>query len=60
MNDAAAPGQLWPGIRIHVIGMVQPPGIAIPLPIADIDWHQAMVSAVLAAKSTDETPRNAR
>jgi len=28
-NDAAAPGHVYPGIRIHVIDIVQPPGIGI-------------------------------
>ena len=57
-NDAAAPGHVWPGIRIHVIDIVQPPGIGIP-PIADIDAHQTIVTAALAAKSSAETPKNA-
>jgi hypothetical protein len=47
-----------PGIRIHAIDMVQPPGIGIS-PIADMDVHQTIVSAVLAAKSRAETPKNA-
>jgi hypothetical protein len=38
-NDAAAPGHVCPGIRIHAIDSVQPPGIGI-LPIADMDAHQ--------------------
>jgi hypothetical protein len=37
MNEAAAPSQLCPGIRIHAIDMVQPPGIRIP---PDIDPHK--------------------
>jgi len=32
-TDAAAPGHVCPGIRIHAIDIVQPPGIGIP-PIA--------------------------
>jgi hypothetical protein len=28
-NIAPAPSQVWPGIRIHAIAMVQPPGIGI-------------------------------
>jgi hypothetical protein len=54
-NDAAAPGQVCPGIRIQAIDIVQPPGIHIP-PIADIDAQQAIVPAVLAAKTSAETP----
>jgi len=58
-NDAAAAGQVWPGMRIHAIDIVQPPGIGI-LPIADMDSHQTTVAAALAAKSSAETPRKAR
>ena len=58
-NDAAAPGHVCPGIRIHAIDMVQPPGIAIPL-TADMDAHQAIVTAALAAKSRAEMPKKAR
>jgi len=58
-NDAAAPGHVCPGIRIHAIDIVQPPGIAIP-PIADMDSHQTIVTAALAAKSSAETPRKTR
>src|ERR1700738_5235313 len=55
-NDAAAPGQVCPGIRIHAIDIVQPPGIGIS-PIADMDAHQTIVTAALAAKSSAETPK---
>src|SRR6266853_1392418 len=57
-NDAAAPDHVCPGIRIHAIDIVQPPGIGIS-PIADMDAHQMIVTAALAAKSRPETPRNA-
>jgi hypothetical protein len=57
-NDAAAPDHVCPGIRIHAIDIVQPPGIGIPA-IADIDAHQAIVSAALAANSDAEMPKNA-
>src|SRR6185436_15304804 len=57
-NDAAAPGHVCPGIRIHAIDIVQPPGIAISS-IADMDAHQRIVTVALAAKSSAETPRNA-
>src|SRR6266545_6880996 len=56
-NHAAAPGQVCPGIRIHAIDIVQPPGIGIS-PIADMDAHQTIVTAALAAKSNAETPKN--
>src|SRR3979490_3292063 len=58
-NDAAAPGHVCPGIRIHAIDIVQPPGIGIS-PIADMDAHQTIVATALAAKSSAETPRKAR
>src|SRR2546422_7155656 len=58
-NDAAAPGHVCPGIRIHAIDIVQPPGIGIS-PIADMDVHQTIVTAALAAKSSAETPKKAR
>src|SRR5262249_23721088 len=58
-NDAAAPGHVCPGIRIHAIDIVQPPGIGIPR-IADMEVHQTMVTVALAAKSSAETPKNAR
>ena len=57
-NDAAAPGHVCPDIRIHAIDIVQPPGIGIS-PIADMDAHQTIVAAALAAKISAETPRNA-
>src|SRR5260370_38594234 len=55
-NDAAAPGHVCPGIRIHAIDIVQPPRIGI----ADMDAHQMIVTAALAAKSSAETPTKAR
>src|ERR1700726_3700592 len=58
-NDAAAPDHVCPGIRIHAIDIVQPPAIGIS-PIADMDTHQTIVTAALAAKSSAETPRKAR
>src|SRR5881397_1522772 len=55
-NDAAAPGHVCPGIRIHAIAIVQPPGIGIS-PIADMPAHQTIVTTALAAKSSAETPK---
>jgi hypothetical protein len=57
-NDAVAPGHVCPGIRIHAIDIVQPPGIGIP-PIADMDAHQTIVAVALAVKSNAETPKKA-
>jgi len=58
-NAAAASGHVCPGILIHAIDIVQPPGIGIP-PTADMDAHQTIVTAALAAKSSAETPKKAR
>src|SRR5262249_48928695 len=58
-NDAAAPGHVCPGIRIHAIDIVQRPGIGIS-PIADMEAFQKIVTAALAAKSSAETPKKAR
>jgi hypothetical protein len=55
-NDAAAPGHVCLGIRIHAIDILQPPGIGIS-PIADMGAHQTIVSAALAAKSSAEAPK---
>jgi len=57
-NDSGAPGHVCPGIR-YAIAIVQPPGIGIS-PIADMDTHQRIVTAALAAKSSAETPKKAR
>ena len=56
-NDAAAPDYVCSGICIHVIDIVQPPGIGI-LPIDDIDVHQTIVTTALAAKSNAERLQN--
>jgi hypothetical protein len=58
-NDTASPGHVCPGIRIHAIDIVQPPGIGIS-PIADMDAHQTIVTAALAAKSRAEMPKKVR
>src|SRR5215472_235692 len=58
-NDTAAPSHVCPGIRIHAIDIIQPPGIGIS-PIADMDAHQTIVTAALTAKSSAETPKKAR
>src|ERR1700761_940450 len=58
-KDAESPNHVCPGIRIHAIDIVQPPGIGMP-PIADMDAHQATVPAALTANSSVETPRKTR
>jgi hypothetical protein len=57
MNDAATPVHVCPGIRIHIIDIVQPPGMSIS-PIGDIDVDIAVVNAALARNSNAETPMN--
>jgi hypothetical protein len=42
MNIAADPNQVWPGMRIHIIDIVHPPGMSIP---PDIEAHMAIVTA---------------
>src|SRR5882757_7836460 len=59
MNEAAAPGHVCPGIRIHAIDIVQPPAMDIS-PMADMEAHQTIVTVALAAKSRAETPKKAR
>jgi hypothetical protein len=59
MNVAAAPAHVCPGIRIHAIDIVQPPGIGMS-PMSDIDAHQTIVPAVLTTKTSAATPRKAR
>ena len=58
-NDAAAPCHVCPRIGIQAVDIVQPPGIGIP-PIADMESHQTIVVAVLAAKSSAEMPKKSR
>jgi hypothetical protein len=48
-NDAAAPGHVCPGIRIHPIDVVQPPVTGISSS-AEVDAHQTIVAAALAAE----------
>jgi hypothetical protein len=57
-NEAAALGHVSPAIRIQAIDIAQPPGIGIS-PIADMDPHQAVVSAALATKSSAEVAKKA-
>jgi hypothetical protein len=58
-NDAVAQGHVCPGIRIHSIDIVQPPGMGISL-IADIDVHRRTAAAVLTVKSRARTAKKAR
>ncbi len=58
-NDAVASIQVCPGIRIHAIDMVQPPGIRIS-PIADMELHQSTVTNALTAKRSPEMAKKVR
>ena len=57
MKVAAAAGHVWPGICIHAIDIVHPPGISIPV---DIDPHHRTVASALTAKSRVAAARNVR
>jgi hypothetical protein len=57
-KDVPAPSHVCPGIRIHVIDIVQPPGIGISF-MSDMDSHQTVVRAALTMKSSAKMPRNA-
>jgi hypothetical protein len=57
-NEIPALDHDSPGIRIHAIDIAQPPGIGIA-PMADMEPHQAIVSAALAANSSAEVPKKA-
>jgi hypothetical protein len=53
---AAAPGHVWPDIRIQAIDISQPPGIGIA-PIADMEPHHTIVVVKLAAKIRPTTKK---
>src|SRR6185436_7731821 len=59
MNVAAAPAQDCPGMRIHAIDIVQPPGMSIP-GIADMDAHHDIVSAALPRNSSAAVTKKRR
>src|SRR6185503_14057571 len=59
INAIAALIQLCPGIRIHAIDMVQPPGIGIAL-IVDIETQRKIVAAALQKKSSAAMAKKAR
>ena len=56
-NEAEVCSHVCPGMRIHAIDIDQPPGIGISL-IADMDAHQAIVTATLTTKSSAEMQKN--
>jgi hypothetical protein len=51
-NIAADPAHVWPGIRIHIMDMVHPPGMSIP---PDIETQKYTVAATLAANTKATT-----
>src|SRR5262245_32094341 len=57
-NCSAPANQVSPGLRIHTIDIVQPPGIGMPM--SDMDPHHAIVAAALAVKMSAATARNLR
>jgi hypothetical protein len=56
-NAAAAPGHDWPGIRIHAIDIVQPPGMGMSS-AGDMPTHHATVAALLARNSDADAAQN--
>jgi hypothetical protein len=48
MNIAPADAHVWPGMRIHIIDIVQPPGMGMPPAMSPIDQS---VAAALAANT---------
>jgi hypothetical protein len=58
-NEAVVSLQVCPGIRIHIIDIVQPPGIGIPR-VSDMDAQQSIVTAALVANSNEEMPTKTR
>jgi hypothetical protein len=58
-KDAAASISDLPGMGIHSIDIIQPPGIAIPC-MAGIDALQKIVNPTLVRNSNAETAMNAQ
>jgi hypothetical protein len=55
-KTAAALSHVWPGISIHTIDIVQPPGIGIVC-IDAIDIYITPVTAALTANVSAQTPK---
>jgi hypothetical protein len=53
-NDAATPGHVCPHMGVHIVDMLQPPGMGIS-PIADMDAQAAMAAVALTANSNPQT-----
>jgi hypothetical protein len=58
-KDAVALNSDCPYMGIHVIDILQPPGIGISC-IADMDTHHTIVTTTLAVKSNATIPQNVR
>jgi hypothetical protein len=56
-NVAVASGHDWPGIRIHAMDIVHPPGMGMP-PAGDMPMHQATVAAPLPRNNKAEAAQN--
>jgi len=56
-KDVDAAAELWPGMRIQVMDIVQPPGMTMP---PDMDEHQQIVPAALAMNRKALIVRNTR
>jgi hypothetical protein len=55
-KEAPAASQVCPGIRIHTMDIVHPPGIDISH-IAHIEAHQRIVTHALAARANSEATK---
>jgi hypothetical protein len=53
-NDAATPGHVCPHMGVHIVDMLQPPGMGIS-PIVDMDAQAAMAAVALTANSNPQT-----
>lgn len=58
-KEAVAPAHVCPGIRIHAIDMVQPPGMGMP-GMADMPLHHSTVATVLTKKRDMQTATKTR
>jgi hypothetical protein len=55
-NETAAPAHVCPDILIQAIDIFQPPGIGIS-PVADMELHQAVVTATQTTNSIAKAPK---
>jgi hypothetical protein len=57
MNMMPAPSSDCPGIRIHIIDIVHPPGMSIPPAIARVDQMVYQTDAMKTADAMRKTPQ---